>query len=300
MKESDIQPPVIPRKLWILWFQGMDEAPFIVKRCVDSWYRLNPDWEIVLLDETNLSVYVDDDYKHAKLVRAGKAKQANLIRLQLLAQYGGVWTDATSFCRKPLSNWIDGVSGDGFFAFTNIAADRLMSNWFLAAKKASPLVIALRKLYFHFFVTNNFPAIPKKNVRRYIRRMSSRLINRRTTYTKYWFNPLFTKVLRIYPYCIFHYCFERVVAKDPVSAGIWESTTSVSSIGSRRVNKLGWFSELTPHKKEVLDSDDFPVYKLSWKKKFHRYSKSTTLGYLLEGPDSQSGKATASPELGNE
>jgi mannosyltransferase OCH1-like enzyme len=50
------------KTIFILWFQGFDNAPIIVKKCVDSWKHYNPDWNIILLDHTNLCKYIDLDF----------------------------------------------------------------------------------------------------------------------------------------------------------------------------------------------------------------------------------------------
>ena len=34
--------------IYILWFQGFDNAPLLVKNCVQSWKHYNPDWNIVI------------------------------------------------------------------------------------------------------------------------------------------------------------------------------------------------------------------------------------------------------------
>ena len=46
------------KTIYILWFQGFDNAPEIVKKCVQSWKYYNPDWTIILLDNTNLNNYI--------------------------------------------------------------------------------------------------------------------------------------------------------------------------------------------------------------------------------------------------
>ena len=45
------------RKVWICWFQGMDSAPEIVKRCYASVRENITDREVVLLTEENYREY---------------------------------------------------------------------------------------------------------------------------------------------------------------------------------------------------------------------------------------------------
>lgn len=37
----------IPKKIWFLWYQGLSEAPLVVKKCYESWKKYNPDWEVI-------------------------------------------------------------------------------------------------------------------------------------------------------------------------------------------------------------------------------------------------------------
>jgi mannosyltransferase OCH1-like enzyme len=39
----------VPRRLWFLWLQGVDNAPTIVRRCLETWTAHNPSWDIVAL-----------------------------------------------------------------------------------------------------------------------------------------------------------------------------------------------------------------------------------------------------------
>jgi hypothetical protein len=117
-----------------LWFQGFDEAPNIVKWCVHSWKKYNPTWRIVLLDNTNLHEYVDlSKLSYDKDIQL--CHLANMVRMILLRDHGGLWIDATAFCNKPLDDWLPAYTHSGFFAF-----DKPLSTWFLYAEKGHPLI----------------------------------------------------------------------------------------------------------------------------------------------------------------
>lgn len=51
----------IPKILWMLWLQGMDNAPYVVQKCAESWKKQNPNWEIRYLDENTVKDYLDID-----------------------------------------------------------------------------------------------------------------------------------------------------------------------------------------------------------------------------------------------
>lgn len=107
------------RTIWLLWLQGWDTAPWLVRQVARSWEINNPDWTIRYLSWSNLEAYVEDvDY----IFDAGKtiSPQAlsDIVRLSLLARHGGVWADATLLCMQPLTPWIaDAVRPAGLWMY---------------------------------------------------------------------------------------------------------------------------------------------------------------------------------------
>jgi len=272
---------VIPRKLWIYWHQGMPGAPFVVRKCVDSWIEQNPAWDVVVLDRRNLGGHLALDFPEGRFAKLPLEKQSNLIRLQLLSDHGGVWADATSLCMSPLDTWIDAHIASGFFAFSNPGPDRIMANWFLASEKGNPLVARLRDRYAAFFMEHDFRTDGWFG--RKVRKRLKKLLNRSEKTTKYWFSPLVTKVLRVYPYYVFHYLFERLISEDPASQRIWNETRKLGADGPLKVLAAGLLSPLDSTLKREIDEKRAPLYKLSWKYDAAGYAPTTALHYLLEG-----------------
>jgi hypothetical protein len=115
------------RVVWTLWLQGRHRAPRVVRECLASWERHNPTWEIRCLDATTVGRYVDV----ASVVDLATStitatSLSDVIRLLLLHEYGGVWVDATLYCNRPLDEWLEPVLGEGLFAFSRPAPDRLV------------------------------------------------------------------------------------------------------------------------------------------------------------------------------
>lgn len=130
------------RRIWILWLQGETQAPPLVSRCIESWRNLNPGWKIEVLDEQSLA-----DWIELPAFPAGTRlnHKANIIRLRLLVRYGGVWTDATTLCLRPLDDWIGYTHTGGMFAFARPQPVRSLANWFIASTPGATLTEAWRR-----------------------------------------------------------------------------------------------------------------------------------------------------------
>jgi hypothetical protein len=270
----------------MLWYQGLDRAPLVVKKCVESWIRENPGWDVVVLDAESLKRYVTPDLPPDKLARLDLTKQSNLVRLQLLADFGGVWADATVLCLRPLDEWIDECTASGFFAFAfPDGHSRVLSTWFLVSERHCPIVVKWRQRYASFFLDHDLDANTGR-ARDLAKRALTRVLDRSRRTTRYWLSPVVTRLLRVYPYYVFSYLFERLIATDPECRTIWDSTAKATNEGSRTIRRFGFFSPLTDEVKKNIDraieTGHSRIVKLTWKYEPSLYSSSTVLHYLLE------------------
>lgn len=97
--------PAVPEELkgciWLCWWQGLDHAPRIVQRCVESIREYAGDRRVIVITEDNYRDYVTfPDWMMRKYHEGTIARThlSDLLRLSLLAQYGGLWLDATFYC----------------------------------------------------------------------------------------------------------------------------------------------------------------------------------------------------------
>ena len=101
-------PKVTEYKVFFCWLQGEKTMPKIVRLCYDS-LRLNAGcYKIVFIDEDNFSNYVDVAPHIVEKFRAGKISPAHfsdVLRVNLLERYGGLWLDYTVFISEPLENY---------------------------------------------------------------------------------------------------------------------------------------------------------------------------------------------------
>lgn len=84
---------------WTLWLQGVEEAPDVVKMCIRNYQDMN-DRKLIILTERNIADYVDIPKpivdKYASGIISSTA-YSEIIRLECLATYGGLWLDSTMF-----------------------------------------------------------------------------------------------------------------------------------------------------------------------------------------------------------
>ena len=123
--------------IWTMWWQGWQFSPPIAQKCIESWRQHHPDWPLILLDKDNVESYfsIHKFLPHLNLTLTTGTNivhYADIIRLGLLYHYGGIWTDATVMCHKPLE-WFLWNPTTGFFAFDHTLGLRMISTWFLAS-----------------------------------------------------------------------------------------------------------------------------------------------------------------------
>ena len=83
---------MIPKIIHLCWMSG-DPFPSDIQKCIDSWKRILPDYEIWLWDtkrfDLSTSVWVTEAYNKKKY-----AFCADYIRMYALFNYGGVYLDS--------------------------------------------------------------------------------------------------------------------------------------------------------------------------------------------------------------
>ncbi len=97
------------KDIWIYWAQGWSDAPEICKVCLESWRRLNPGWRVHRLDRRSCGEYIPPEALGLIEEFGGRwpeMTRCELIRLFLVAEYGGLYTDATNLCNLPLDSWL--------------------------------------------------------------------------------------------------------------------------------------------------------------------------------------------------
>lgn len=88
--------------IWCCWWQGKEQMPDLVRLCNDRLYQLIPNEEVELhlLTEKNYQNYVKLPDYIMKKFQDGKMSitaLSDILRVTLLAEYGGFWIDSTVY-----------------------------------------------------------------------------------------------------------------------------------------------------------------------------------------------------------
>lgn len=130
----------IPKKIHYVWM-GNTEKGELETRCIESWKKYMPDYDIIEWNETNFDIeknaYIQEAYKQKKWAFVSDA-----VRTYVLKEYGGIYfdTDVELFC-KP----------DNIFEDANVVLGFdnrfLLSSAVMAAKHNHPIFEKLWNCY---------------------------------------------------------------------------------------------------------------------------------------------------------
>ena len=213
----------IPKKIWIFWYQGLDNAPDLILKCVHSWKKRHARYDVFTLDKNSIRNYISiPTFITTERKDISYQKYANFIRLKLLNKYGGIWIDASIYCFSNLDKWLfnSELRRAGIFMFTNTNDDRIVGNWLIAATPNHYIIEKWLICYEAYFENNYLNNTYTKNGKRMIR-LLSRFFNQNTKTTQYWLSYVVRKILKIYPYFIQHYLFNQLYYQDKKIKLIW-------------------------------------------------------------------------------
>ncbi|WP_457583568.1 capsular polysaccharide synthesis protein [Ensifer canadensis] len=146
-----------------------------------------------------------------------------MIRISFLWDYGGVWVDATTFCIKPLDEWLPPLMENGFFAFPDNYPGRTMGISFLAAKPQNYLVSMWLRLMVRYY----------------------------------------SKRGKLLHYFWVMYLFEYIVRTDRKARAIWDATPKLSSKGPIHLKRVLTQPDLLESIPAQIDYSAIPWLKIS-------------------------------------
>lgn len=121
----------IPKIIWTYW--DGEEIPEVVYKCVKTWRNHNPEYKIRIVTRKTIPEYLPDDNILSFRFTQTPQQVSDLVRVHLLATYGGVWADASIVMNKPLDVLLQENPGYDFIGYTlsdDSPITRYLENWF--------------------------------------------------------------------------------------------------------------------------------------------------------------------------
>ena len=149
------------KKIWICWWQGIDEAPFIVQQCYSSVQKNFKEWDIVVITLDNYKEYISfPEYIETKWKKGQitLTHMSDLLRVELLSKYGGLWIDSTVYVTSPYFPKSIGTANLFWFKTLKPGADGHvlnMSSWMLYANEKSQILKLTKFLLYEYWKTHN-------------------------------------------------------------------------------------------------------------------------------------------------
>ncbi len=148
-------------KVWICWFQGIEQAPELVQKCYQSVKQNMADKEVIMLTSENVFDYIQFPDFIVEKWKAGiitHTHMTDLMRLELLIRYGGLWLDATVFCSD--NNIPTYFYQSDLFMYQCLKPGRdghanYISSWLMTAKTNSKVLMAVRDMCYAYWKENN-------------------------------------------------------------------------------------------------------------------------------------------------
>lgn len=146
---------VVDKTIWVMWLQGIEKAPELVKKCCDSIDKNKPDgFQTILLTLHNLSEYITlPDYIWEKYNGGiiSSTHLSDIIRIELLATYGGCWIDATVFCGDKIPAYM--LSDMFMFKLESVLSSPVIkiSSWWMSANAENRIIHAARHMLYEYW-----------------------------------------------------------------------------------------------------------------------------------------------------
>lgn len=103
---------MIPKKIHYCWFGGKP-LPKNAKKCIKSWKKFFPDYEIIEWNESNYNVYKNNYIRNA-YEQNKYAFVSDYVRFDVLYNYGGIYFDVDV---EVINRFDDNLLKKGFFGF---------------------------------------------------------------------------------------------------------------------------------------------------------------------------------------
>lgn len=233
----------IPKIVHYCWF-GEKEKPDSVKKCIESWKKFLPDYQLMEWNEDNFNI---EKLQYTKEAYAAKkyAFVSDVTRIESLYQYGGIYMDTDVEVLKTFTPLLDarcilGMEEKGYVATS-----------FMAFEKEHPLVKQFLNLYENInFLDENGQINTGTNVAKLTNMLMEKGFVQENHYQE------LEEGIKIYPkeffspydyinchynitensYCVHHFAVSWMSKKEQVKKGIKKQLSKI--LGPKKMNKI--------------------------------------------------------------
>ena len=122
---------MIPKIIHYCWFGG-NPLPKLAQKCIASWKKYCPDYEIIEWNESNFDINYNDYTREAYEAKKW-AFVSDVARLYALVNYGGIYMDTDVEVIKPLDDLLQYEAVSGF------ETETMMPTGLMACQKGHPM-----------------------------------------------------------------------------------------------------------------------------------------------------------------
>lgn len=233
----------IPKIIHYCWFGGK-EKPDSVKKCIESWKKFLPDYQLIEWNENNFNIEKLEYTKEA-YVAEKYAFVSDVARIEALYQHGGIYMDTDVEVLKTFTPLLDAR------CILGMEEKEYVATSFMAFEKEHPLVKQFLNLYesISFFYKNG-QIITGTNVAK----LTNLLIEKGFVQENYY--QELEEGIKIYPkeffspydyinchynitensYCVHHFAVSWMSKKEQVKKRIKKQLSKI--LGPKKMNKI--------------------------------------------------------------
>jgi hypothetical protein len=118
--------------IWTYWHE--EHLPEFIKKCIDSWRNTNA--KIIIISDKTIDKYINTQSK----LNTSPQRRSDLLRLEVLGKYGGLWLDASIVCYSTF-DWVFEQNKCIVFSIPELGTDPpVIESWFIYCKEGDPFV----------------------------------------------------------------------------------------------------------------------------------------------------------------
>ncbi|HEM6271228.1 TPA: glycosyltransferase [Streptococcus suis] len=168
-QKTNLSKSPICKNIFVFWWDGFENAPKLVQRCLESVIKYNPSANIIKISEQNFREYTKIDSKIIDEFYKGNISIqtfSDILRFNLLMNNGGVWIDATILFLNEF-DLFKGLENKSFNSLSFSSSKNFLkykdeecswSGYFIASRKNGHFVTVMNNLFQEYFlIYKNYP-----------------------------------------------------------------------------------------------------------------------------------------------